>query len=231
MKAIVLEIRGGVAAVLREDGSIVKTRQKCAVGERIELDAKLVVFPQKRRLVRALVAAALAIVVLGGSFTYMAVPASAYVSIDVGESSVELGFNRLGRVVEVKALNEGSASLARELADDVRFRPADEAMERTARHLRERGWLDGEDDVVVAGVVAEDDSRREELCGAVDRHFPPEGGLELHRVDVTPRERGEAMERGESGGRFVYDRMPRPDRKPDGQPGGDRPPKPPQKPA
>ena len=37
MKAIVLEVRNGVAAVLREDGVIVKTRQKCAVGDTIDV--------------------------------------------------------------------------------------------------------------------------------------------------------------------------------------------------
>ena len=48
MKGIVLEIRNRTAAVLREDGVIVKTWQKCAVGDTIELSAEKIRFPSVR---------------------------------------------------------------------------------------------------------------------------------------------------------------------------------------
>ena len=37
MKAVVLEIRNGTAAVLREDGIVEKFRKSCEVGQTIEL--------------------------------------------------------------------------------------------------------------------------------------------------------------------------------------------------
>ena len=37
MKAVVLEIRDGEAAILREDGVVVRVRRQCEVGDTIEL--------------------------------------------------------------------------------------------------------------------------------------------------------------------------------------------------
>jgi len=45
MKAVVLEIQDGVAAVLTEDGTVEKVRRECMVGETIELDAVLAARP------------------------------------------------------------------------------------------------------------------------------------------------------------------------------------------
>ena len=71
MKAIILEVRDGYAAALREDGLVVKTRQLAAVGETVELSEKVVQFPsQGRRIARTAVAAALALAVTGGAYTY-----------------------------------------------------------------------------------------------------------------------------------------------------------------
>ena len=48
MKAIVLEIKNGEAAVLREDGIVVTTRQKCRVGDTIEVDDRVKIGGVKR---------------------------------------------------------------------------------------------------------------------------------------------------------------------------------------
>ena len=45
MKAVVLEIQDGVAAVLTEDGTVEKVRRECMVGETIELDAVMAARP------------------------------------------------------------------------------------------------------------------------------------------------------------------------------------------
>ena len=45
MKAVVLEIQDGVAAVLTEDGTVEKVRRECMVGETIELDTVLAAMP------------------------------------------------------------------------------------------------------------------------------------------------------------------------------------------
>ena len=60
MKAVVLEIRNGTAAVLREDGIVEKFRKSCEVGQTIELPGSR----KQPALVRTLRAAVAALVML-----------------------------------------------------------------------------------------------------------------------------------------------------------------------
>ena len=109
MKGIVLEIRNRTAAVLREDGVIVKTRQKCAVGDTIELSAEKIRFPS----VRSVAAAAAAVIVIGGGsgiYTYENVMACSYVSLDINPS-LELVLNRQNRVIKVNACDDEAESV------------------------------------------------------------------------------------------------------------------------
>ena len=83
MKAIILEVKDGYAAALREDGLIVKTRRLAEVGETVELNEKVVRFPsQGKRVLRTAVAAALILAVTGGTYTYTNVAAASYVTLD-----------------------------------------------------------------------------------------------------------------------------------------------------
>ena len=52
MKGVVLEIRGEEAAVLREDGIVVRVRRQCEVGDTIEIEEKkrLLTLPAVRAL-------------------------------------------------------------------------------------------------------------------------------------------------------------------------------------
>ena len=78
MKAIVLEIKNGEAAVLREDGIVVTTRQNCQVGDTIEVDDRVKIGGVKRfnRIARLAIVAMLVICIAGGSFGYMTASAS-----------------------------------------------------------------------------------------------------------------------------------------------------------
>ena len=95
MKAIVLEIKNGEAAVLREDGIVVTTRQKCRVGDTIEVDDRVKIGGVKRfnRIARLAIVAMLVICIAGGSLGYMTASASSYVSVDAGETSLEFAVN------------------------------------------------------------------------------------------------------------------------------------------
>ena len=52
MKAVVLEVRDGYAAVLREDGVVEKLRRSCEVGETIELEEQSPIVRLPQRAVR-----------------------------------------------------------------------------------------------------------------------------------------------------------------------------------
>jgi len=98
MKGVVLEVKNGYAAVLKEDGSIIKVKRKCTVGDTIEI-------PHTMRFVRmAAIAAAALLIILGssGGYYYTASAAST-VTIHSSEGDLTLSLNRLDRVIKVEA--------------------------------------------------------------------------------------------------------------------------------
>ena len=206
MKAIVLEIKDGVAAVLCEDGSVRKTSLPCEVGQTIELTAEVVPLEKRRRRwVRPAVAAALALVILGSSYTYTTASAASYVSLDIEESSVEISLNRLGRVINVRPMNEQSGELAALLEDNLRRMPAGQAMDRAFELMDERGYLASEDAALVAGVTANSERSGESLNEALSQSFGARPAF--YALEVSPAERREATRQDLSGGRFAYEQQ------------------------
>ena len=202
MKAIILEVRDGYAAALREDGLIVKTKQLGEVGTTIELNETVVAFPtQGRRIARTAVAAALALAVTGGAYTYTNVAEASYVTLDTEETSVELAVNRMGRVVKVRALDEDSAELAQELAADIRRMKVEDAVDAAMTRM------DGAS-TVVAGVTGENEKRSADLQDAVERGMErrERGDMELVTLEISRAERRAAGEQDMSAGRGAFER-------------------------
>ena len=196
MKAIILEVKDGYAAALREDGLVVKTRQLAAVGETVELSEKVVQFPsQGRRIARTAVAAALALAVTGGAYTYTNVAAASYVTLDTEETSVELSVNRMGRVVGVRALDENSSELAESLAADVRRMKVEDAVDAAMQRM------DGAS-TVVAGVTGDTEKRTAEVQEAVERGAgrTERADMEFVTLEISKEERREAA------GRWAFER-------------------------
>ena len=166
MKAVVLEIKGGVAAVLKEDGTVGTTRQICAVGDTIELkDTPAWRFEKlsygKLRYAAAAVAAALFLTTMGG--TYMTVSACSYVSVDVNPS-LEFALNRFNRVVQVTAVNEDANRLVEDLNEEtVRNDTLSEALTKTISLLEGYGYLDGEADYMLLNIASDDAARSDRL--------------------------------------------------------------------
>jgi len=207
VKALVLEKRDGLAAVLREDGVYATTAQPCEVGETIELSEKIVTLPRRKNIwLRSTVAAVLALALFTGSYSYFAMSASAFVSLDVEEASVEVSVNRLGRVIGVSALNEDSAALAQELNAEMRGKPVEKAMGSAMERFREEGVFDDPESFVIAGVTSGSERNRDELTEAVARAAREAGAEdgEIVAFDVSREERREARNQEMSGGRFAF---------------------------
>ena len=165
MKAIILERWGDEAAVLCEDGTFLNRRVSGEIGETVELNAEVVALPvkQKNRWMRSAVAAALALTVTGGTLGYMGGTASAYVSLDVEESSIELTVNHFGRVIAVNAVSGDADELAESLSAEVKHQTVERALNHTMIRLRDEGYLDDENDTVIAGVTADNTKRAAKL--------------------------------------------------------------------
>lgn len=174
MKAVVLEVRDGLAAVLREDGMVQKLRRSCEVGDTIELpdETKIVRFPGKTTKWVAAAAAAVIIMAAGGTYGYNTAYAYSYVTLE-GDASVVYVLNRQDRVIRVNGLSEDGKILAEELtAAGVKNTTLTEAITMTTEILGERGETEGKED---NGLVFHVSSRREEreqsLTGELDTYF------------------------------------------------------------
>lgn len=215
MKGLVLELRDGLAAVLREDGQVVTTAMACQVGETVELPAEVIPFAAgtktknaRGRWIKSVAAAALALAVVGGGYSYNTAFACSYVSVDAADASIELAINRRGEVIDVRAADEESAQLAEELSGDLRRMPVDQALDLTMDRLEDRGFLDDSREPVVIGVTADNEKRAELLDAAVD-HVKNEPGraAQVYAVDVTPQERQDAARQQQTGGRFAFEKQ------------------------
>ena len=199
MKAIILERRGDEAAVLCEDGTFLTRRVSGEVGETVELSAAVTAFPKKKRWMRTAVAAALALTVTGGTLGYMGGTASAYVSLDVEDSAIELTVNHFGRVIAVNAVSEDATELAQSLSAEIRHKPVRDALDRTMTRLRDEGYLAGTEQAVVAGVASDNTRRKAELAQTVTDAVD----TQLFAVTESSRaEREQAHEQHMSVGRF-----------------------------
>jgi len=211
-RAILLERRGRTAAALREDGAIVRTRRRGEIGETVELEDRAAAFPagKRRRWLRGAAAAVLALAITGGTVGYTT--ASAYVSLDVEDSAIELTVNHFDRVIAVNALNEDAAELARMLSGEVRHQPVGKALSRTVARLHEDGRFDDMRAAVVAGIASDSGRRAAELARSMEDAVGAEHPLYVS--ESSRAERRQALERRISVGRFGFERdhrIPPPD--------------------
>ena len=211
MKAIVLEIKNGEAAVLREDGIVVTTRQKCRVGDTIEVEERQKIGGVKRfnRIARLAVVAMLVICIAGGSLGYMSASASSYVSVDAGDTSLEFAINRFGRVISVEGLDEDSEEFAQTIAKEVKNKKFEDAVTHTRTRMEELGRIEEDEaEAVVAGVTSGSEQQKAQLQECLQTTFEHKGGKgpKLFLMDVTAEEREEAIGKQQSPGMFAFQR-------------------------
>ena len=208
MKAIVLETRNGETVLLRDDGEIVKLRMQAAVGETVELpDAPLQLPRAKQPWLRTAIAASLALAVGAGAYTYLSVPAGAYVSLDAGEKSVELAVNRLGRIVSVEPKNKASIELASQLSGNVQGKQMSAAIKTTVETLQNDGAFDQGESYLIAGVTANAPTTETEITQIVEETTSAvqEAPVEIYTITVTDEERQEAEKTEQSAGSYAFD--------------------------
>ncbi|MBO6230713.1 MAG: hypothetical protein J6O50_09105 [Ruminiclostridium sp.] len=203
MKAVILERKGDEAAVLAENGSFMKIKHSGSVGEEIEIAPNVTPMPRPaRKWVKGLAAAALILAVSGGAYHYTAVSVSAYVSIDAGDSSIEVAVNRLGRVLSVEAVNDSDSGLAEAIGGDIRGMKVEDGVAAALGTLVGEGRLSAEDELMIVGITSDSDSSAESLEKAIVQNVD----LPVRTVRVSGGERKEAHEKDIGGGRYVYER-------------------------
>ena len=204
MKGIVLEIRGKTAAVLREDGVIVTIRQKCAVGDTIELKAEKVRFPGNAA--RNIAAAAAVFVLVGaggGGYMYQNVSACSYVSLDVNPS-MEFVLNRRNRVIEAAACDDDAENIVKIINDrSIKNMEITEAVETACEVMKENGYLgDEETNYILLNVSSDQDIRKEELTEEIMALFDDREGVEAVATESSVEDRNKARDLGVSPGMY-----------------------------
>jgi hypothetical protein len=145
MRACVVEIRRHLAAVLTNEGCIIKVKNKnYAIGQVIELKERAIHFSIKT----AAVAASIAIVMLLGSVTAWAYYTPyTYVSLDVNPS-IEYSVNRFDRVLSVQAVNNDGADILSDL--DLNNKTIDEAIRDTVEQIQSDGYFKDSGGIVIS---------------------------------------------------------------------------------
>lgn len=204
MKAVVLEIRDGYAAVLREDGTVEKIRRSCRVGETIELEetGRVLRFPAKAAKWTAAAAAAVVLLSAGGVYGFNNAYAYSYVTLDANPS-IEYTLNRRNRVIAVEALNEDAAELAAALSAEVKNSTLTEAIEQTTELLYEQAYL-SEGGCLLVNVTSRGQTQEIELSEELDAYFSEqEEELEVYVTNATREQRQKAGDLGVSAGRYM----------------------------
>ena len=199
MKAIVLEKKNDTAAVLKDDGTVVKMRH-CSyeVGERFEYRKGLSLNKPLGAMIGAM--AAVVLMAYGGNYYYN-VQAYSYVTLDA-TSSIEYTLNRRNIVTSVTALNEEAEAVVEQL--DIAGKPLSEAMEETFEVLSGMEYLTGSDGYVLVSVQSKDQNRQTGLKNDAENCLAKlqENGTETVIVEASDEDRREAKDLGISTGRY-----------------------------
>lgn len=160
MKAVILEIKGGKAAVLSEDGRISRISNKnYTIGQQIIMRNNSYV---------KLAATAAAAVLLFATPAWAYLTPYSYVSLDVNPS-FEFSINRFDRVIEVKAVNADAEPIVEEISiEGLKNKEIKEAVKAVLTELKDRGYIaEGEDGGVVVATSSKSEEKNNKLAEAL----------------------------------------------------------------
>ena len=176
MKAVVVEFKSDMAAVLSDDGCIVTVKNKnYEIGQIIQLSRPNINFTKK---IATFTASAAAFVILSvGAWAY-ASPYS-YVSVDVNPS-IEFTVNRFDRVLRVKAVNDDGESILREISlTSLNNKTIGEALTKTVDQLSKSGYLDGTNE---GGIVITTSGKNAEKSETLAQELKQTAEIEIAEI-------------------------------------------------
>lgn len=166
MKAVVVDINGKDAAVLRADGRFEKVKNKnYSVGQEISLQTQTLHFPKQAAIAAS---AALVITVGGGIGTYTWSTPVSYVSLDINPS-IAYSLNKFDRVISVSGMNDEGAAIVDEIGSSLKNTDITTALAITVEQLSNDAYLDTDNtNYMVIGVYSDKDNKADALRSTVD---------------------------------------------------------------
>jgi hypothetical protein len=174
MKSVVVDIKDGFAAVLSDDGSILKIKnENYIIGQVIEMKMKKIHFTKKL----ALTVASAAVLLLStsiGAWAYTS-PYS-YVSLDVNPS-IEYTLNRFDRVIDVKAVNDdGQVILDQINIDGLTNQSIEDAILNTVDQISQDGYF-GDTSAVSGSAIGVGDGTTTDTTAVTGSAISIDGGI------------------------------------------------------
>ena len=202
MKAVVLEIRGKKAALLCDDGSVIKANNKgYKVGQRL-------ILPQQPNTIKVafnmLCAAAVVLLCTLGIYAY--ITPYAYVSIDVNPS-VEFELNRFDRVLSVNGVNDDGQDISERIAAfGVRNRSINDAVKLTVDQLwQQEFFVEEGDNVLLLAASSDSEQKAIQLTETIERSLSDKAynrGIIVRSLRVTPQQVSQAQRLGITPGKL-----------------------------
>ena len=209
MKAVVLEIRGKEAVVLKEDGTIEKIIRDCQIGDEIVINEKAKIVKITKRYIA--VAASFVIAIILGFSGYAYAAPESYVTMDAN-LSFEFALNAFDEVVSMKALSQDGEKIVNDYNNKVSFHPSlNEAITVTSELLYDNNYLstDKSDNIIISAVSTDNQKSlalSETAKTAFNEVENKYGNInEIATTIGTQETRSQAISAGVSTGRYIKD--------------------------
>jgi hypothetical protein len=159
MKAVALEIKDGYAALLQEDGTVIRMKNRnYKIGDVINMRESRM---SRNKGFSIFVAAAAMFIMLAGSGAWVYGNPAYFVSLDVNPS-VMMEVNLLDRVIGMETMNEDAKILLEGL--DLKNTNIEDAISEIVARLADAGYLDAEGGNIVVSTLAKNSEKAERLA-------------------------------------------------------------------
>jgi hypothetical protein len=180
VKAVVIDIKGEYIALLKEDGSIVRRKNKNnSIGDVVHM--KDTMFWKNRKIAAAAAACAFCLTILGTGVKAYAAPYY-YVSLDVNPS-VMLEVNRFDKVISVQAMNEDAENVLKNL--ELKNKDIEEAVPEIVDEISEAGYFKNVGGEVYIAASAKDNDKAVELEKELERAVENKAAENRDNIEVS----------------------------------------------
>jgi hypothetical protein len=156
MKAVVLEIKDGYAAVLRDDGTVTRLRNSnYSTGDVIFMKS---VKYARSKLISSIAVAAAAFLLLVGVSAWAYDSPVYYVSLDI-HPSMAMEVNLFERVIGLEVLNDDAKALLEDL--DLQNKPVDKVIAEIVSLLASAGYLEENGNLIIAAAAKNEEKAKQ----------------------------------------------------------------------